>query len=129
MNDTPTSGPISTSITHQAREATSSRHSLRSNHEKARLDRLAERGKKTLPPNEAEPTRLFAVLCGEAALGERKHDLLEIIGAFGAARRGERRQVLERALAAHPPAAQQHKPIAHARRLRDLVNREEHRAA
>src|SRR5262245_47901603 len=29
MNDTPTSGPTSTSMTHQAREASSSRHSLR----------------------------------------------------------------------------------------------------
>src|SRR5437867_9284155 len=30
MNDTPTSGPITTSITHHARETTSSRHSLAS---------------------------------------------------------------------------------------------------
>src|SRR6185295_7120217 len=35
MNETPTSGPIRTSITHQARDANSSRHSLRSSHMKA----------------------------------------------------------------------------------------------
>ncbi len=37
MNETPTSGPITTSITHQARDASSSRHSFRTNQPKAAL--------------------------------------------------------------------------------------------
>src|SRR5581483_1357589 len=37
MNDTPTSGPIATSITHQERDATSSRASFSTSHEKADL--------------------------------------------------------------------------------------------
>ena len=68
MNDTPTSGPISTSITHHEREAIRSRHSLR-----------------TSQPN--------------ARLGERKHDLFES-GRRGAARAGERRELVEGAFAA-----------------------------
>src|SRR5438270_6961813 len=37
MNETPTSGPIASSMIHHAREAMSSRHSLRRSHTKAEL--------------------------------------------------------------------------------------------
>src|SRR5579871_5318346 len=45
MNDTPTSGPMATSITHQARAATSSRASFSRSHEKPDL---RERKKRVL---------------------------------------------------------------------------------
>src|SRR4051794_41185963 len=44
MNDTPTSGPIAASITHQARDTTSSRHSFATSHPNADL----REGKKDL---------------------------------------------------------------------------------
>src|SRR5262252_7053524 len=53
MNEMPTSGPMSASITHQARDASSSRHSLASSH----------------------ANRSTALTAG---LGPRKHGLLEI---------------------------------------------------
>src|SRR5689334_995156 len=62
MKDSPTSGPVSASITHQARDAISSRHSLASSHDH-----------------------------GAAALGEGKEDLLERLAAGGGAARRRQR--------------------------------------
>src|SRR5262245_49584312 len=98
MNETPTSGPINRSITHQAREAIRSRHSLSTSHM-------------------------------NGVLREGKNDVLQI------ARRDRRApfpgrdtgQLVERALAAHVTAAQQHEAVAHARGVGDLVYREKER--
>src|ERR1041385_7351994 len=100
MNETPTSGPMPISSTHQARDTSSSRHSFASSQ-----------------------TNGAAPLC--AALGERKKHLFEIVGIF----RGLRRQLRYRSLASHASAAQQHEAVAEARRFADLVNREEQRPA
>src|SRR5256885_11795344 len=97
MNDTPTSGPIASSMIHHDRDATSSRASLRSSHT-------------------------------SAALREGKEYLFQVAAARGsAARRGERRQFVDRALAADAAAAQQDEPIADARGVVDLVDRQEQR--
>src|SRR3954466_10976093 len=102
MNVTPTSGPIATSNTHHARDATSSRYSFASSHKK-------------------EGTAFFAV----PSLGERKEHLFQIVRG-AAACGGERPELVERAFAADAAAAQQHEAIAHPRRVVDLVNRQEH---
>src|SRR6185503_5156314 len=47
MNDTPTSGPIRASITHQARDASSSRHSFSINQANGALRKLKENFFKT----------------------------------------------------------------------------------
>src|SRR6185295_8467989 len=98
MNVTPTSGPIASSRTHHERDTTSSRHSFRNSHAKADL-------------------------------GEGKKDLFEIVAGRwrSGPRRCQRGQLLARALSARAPAAQQHEAIADARRVRDLVDRQEHR--
>src|SRR5579872_5108404 len=96
MNDTPTSGPISSSIVHHARDATSSRHSLASSQKKA-----------------ARP------LC------ERKEDLFQVgRSAVAVTRRGGGERV-ERPFAAHDAVAQEHEAIADPRRVADLMNRED----
>src|SRR5258706_2690055 len=59
------------------------------------------------------------------ALGERKKDLLQPSV-------GEPRllaQLRKRSLPGHLPLAQQHQPVAHARRIRELMNGEKKRAA
>src|SRR5258708_15370016 len=107
MNDTPTSGPIATSSTHHAREATSSRYSFATNHDQ---DETAEG---------AVPS-----LC------ECKKHLFEIVARAAAApRRGHSGQLFARAFAARAAAAQQHEAIADARRVTNLMNRQEHRPA
>ncbi len=83
MNDTPTSGPIASSRIHQAREATSSRHSLRSSHTKA-ATYVSARNTSSRSPDDAEAPRA----------------------------RRERRQFVDRAFAAHAAAAQQDEAIA-----------------
>src|SRR4051812_4811662 len=112
MKVTPTSGPIASSSTHQAGEATSSRYSLAISHEKDETAETAEL---------AEPKLFSAVLAVSAVPSsrERKEHLFEIAGG-GAARGGLRRQLVERALAADPAAAQQDEAIADARRVLDL---------
>src|SRR3954471_17174816 len=99
MKVTPTNGPIASSNTHHARDATSSRYSFATSHRK----------EKTTP--------VFS-----ESLGERKEDLFEIVGR-GAARSGEGAELVERAFAADRSAAQQHEPIAHPRRVLDLMDR------
>src|SRR5436853_5838095 len=118
MKVTPTSGPIASSSTHQAGEATSSRYSLAMSHEKEKTAEGAEN---------AEPN-VFSALsaCSPVfSLRKSKEHLFEIAGG-GAARGGLRRQLVERALAADPAAAQQDEAIADARRVLDLMNRQEH---
>src|SRR2546428_11637729 len=102
MNVTPTSGPITSSITHQDREATSSRHSFSTSQRQAGL-RAARFG-------------------APSTLRERKEDLFEVVAGRGAARRGDRGELLQRAFAADAPAAQEHEAIADASRIRDLVD-------
>src|SRR4051812_3175376 len=97
MNETPVSGPMRINITHHAREATSSRHSLATSTTKM--------------------------------LRERKEDLFEIVRRGRAAAAGDRGELGERAFAADAAVAEQHEPIAHARGVVDLVNRQEQRAA
>src|SRR5882672_1261861 len=99
MKVTPTSGPIASSSTHHAAEATSSRYSLAISHEKE---------------ESAVPSSR-----------EGKEHLFEIAGR-GAARGGLRRELVERSLAADPAAAEQDEAIADARRVLDLMNRQEH---
>src|SRR5258706_202110 len=102
MNETPTSGPMSTSITHQARDDSSSRHSFSSSHSHA----------------------------GRVRLRERKEYLFEAAAVRrGAARSGHGRQLVERAFAADASAAQQHEAIADSRGIGDLMNRQHERAA
>ena len=104
MNETPTSGPMSRHITHQARDASSSRHSLASSHRYGARRRASREGKK---------------------------HLLRGRGSVGAWSRGSDRcgELVERAFAAHAARAKQHEAIADARRLADLMNREEQRPA
>src|SRR6185503_20270532 len=100
MNVTPTSGPMARSNTHHDRDTTSSRHSFLTSHRKADLR-------------------------------EGKKHLLEIVARCRRSwlRRRERRQFPDRPLAARAPAAQEHEAIADARRVLDLVDRQEHGAA
>ena len=65
-----------------------------------------------------------------SALGERKEHLFEIVGRGAAARRGQRATSSSSVPSPRiAPAAQQHEAVADARRVRDLVNRQEHRPA
>src|SRR4051812_42994756 len=99
MNETPTSGPTSSSITHHARDASSSRHSFSSSQRNGPLG-----GRRKFLPRR----RGFAGgLAARAAAGDS--------GA--------------RAFAADAPAAQQHEPIADAGGVGDLMNRQEDRPA
>jgi hypothetical protein len=88
MKETPTSGPITSNSTHQAREAISSRHSLPS------------RTTKDLTAEGAEPAEkiFFSALLAISAVclssGERKEDLFQVVGGWRpAARGGERGQL------------------------------------
>src|SRR5436190_22189902 len=91
MNETPTSGPISASITHHAREVSRSRHSFSSSQRKA-------------------------VLC------KGKEHFLEVrLAAPG--------ELLDGPFAADAAAAEEHEAIADPRRVADLMNGEEERAA
>src|SRR5215831_3117811 len=99
MNVTPTSGPMASRNTHHARDATSSRYSLATSHEK----------EETAVPS----------LC------EGKEHLFEIAGRR-AARGCLRRELVERALAANRATAQQDEAVADTSRVLDLVNRQEH---
>src|SRR3954468_102264 len=100
MKDTPTSGPISTSITHQVRDESSSRHS-------------------------------FSISQANGDLRERKEDLFKRrrTRRIRGARRRMLRELVDGALAADAPAAQEHEAVAHARGVGNLVDREEQRAA
>src|SRR5689334_16239996 len=122
MNVTPTSGPIAASSTHHARDEVSSRVSLRNSHRKAtaELDEFAENRSLSAPSADAIRLR------GLCASGEGKEDLFEIVARGAAARLGRRRQLLQRSFAARAAAAQQHEPVADARGVADLVNRQEH---
>src|SRR3954463_10358709 len=120
MKVTPTSGPIASSSTHQACDATSSRYSFSTSQRKEKTAESAEN---------AEPNDFSAPsACSAVASGERKEHLFEIAGR-GAARGGLRRELVERSLAADPSAAEQDEAIADARRVLDLMNRQEHRPA
>src|SRR6185295_19691365 len=99
MNETPVSGPITNSNSHQDREAKSSRHSFRI----SQRNGLGERKE-----------HLFEIR--DSSLGT-------------VARGDHRGQVFERALAADIPSAEQHEPVAEPRRVADLMDREEHRSA
>src|SRR5215831_698985 len=122
MKVTPTSGPIAASSTHHARDAISSRVSLRSSHPKA----IAEFAESVESPVFSARSASSAVAC---LSGERKEDLFQIVARIAAACRRCVGQLLERAFAAHAAAAQEHEPIADARGVTNLVDREEHRAS
>src|SRR5215212_9381794 len=99
MNETPTSGPMTASITHHERDDSSSRQSFSSSQRKG-------------------------------GLGKRKEQIFQVRGV----RRGSRRrhslpELLDRPFAADAAGAQQDEPIADPRRVADLVDREEQRAA
>src|SRR5271157_1137559 len=97
MKDIPTSGPMPRSNTHHALDTTSSRHSFSTSHR-------------------------------NGDLGERKEYLFKVLGwPRRVLRCRQRRQFGDRAFAAHPPAAEQHEPVAEARGIADLMNREEER--
>src|SRR4051794_8604033 len=107
MNDAPTKGPMPSSNTHHALDTSRSRHSLFTSHQ-------------------------------NPGLGERKEHLFQAGGGY---RRGNRpwprlvacrrefREFLNRAFAADAPPAEQHEPVAEARGLADLMNREKERSA
>ena len=99
MNETPTSGPISESMHPPG----------------ARRDQLAP----FLAQQPAEG----------AAYVSARNDLLEIPALGRAARAGQRGELVERALAADAPAAEQHEAIADAGGVGDLMDREEQRPA
>src|SRR4029079_3183963 len=104
MNDTPTSGPINASMTHHAREASSSRHSLSRSQRNAGLRKRKE--------SVFERGRI------------RRRRRIRRNGRAGA-----RDELLERPFGGDTAAADQDEAVAHARRVGDLVDRQEHRAA
>src|SRR5262245_19719722 len=113
MNETPTSGPIATSITHQDRDAISSRHSLRRSHARGECRSASGR------PSRERKEHLFQVsTLGPMALAVSTLGLMTLavatLGPTTLARRlgGLARQLVERAFAADAPAAQQHEAIA-----------------
>src|SRR5262249_1646323 len=97
------------------------RTSLRNTKEKATAENAERAKKKDLSP--------FSALSAVKPSRERKEHLFEVAAGRGAARGGERRQLLQRPFAASSSAAQQHESIARARRIADLMNRQEHRAS
>src|SRR3954466_12137489 len=121
MKVTPTSGPMASSNTHQAREATSSRYSFFSSQRNEWNAKPAKRAERNVS---SAGLATFAF-----PSGKRKKHLFEVGRRRRSARRGERHELIERAFAAHRSAAQQHESIAHARRVRQLMNRQEHRPA
>src|SRR2546423_2805103 len=122
MNVTPTSGPIASSSTHHAREATSSRYSFRSSQRKA--DAKAAKGAKK---NSWLFFACFALFALNDCSGERKEYFFEVVARAAAPRSGHRGELLQRAFTARAAATQQHEPIADARGVANLVNRQEHR--
>src|SRR3954465_4778810 len=98
MKDTPASGPMHSSSTHQDRETISSRHSFSRSQKKGGLRERKE--------------DLFQIL-------RRRR---------GTARGGQRRKFGDCAFAAYSAAAEQDEAVADARGLADLVNGEEERA-
>src|SRR5581483_2137466 len=98
MNATPTSGPIKTRKIHQARDASSSRHSFRM------------RGQ-TTPLGEA-----------------KKHLFQAGTGRGRATRGGQRAEFRERAFAADAAGADQDKAVAHPGRVGNLMDGEQHGA-
>src|SRR5436190_12131626 len=96
MKETPTSGPVTMSMSQNARADSSSRHSFSSSHVHAGL----REGKEDL----FEP------------FGS------ETVGTFGVARCRGRGQFLDRAFAAHSAAAQKHEAIAESLGVGDLVD-------
>src|SRR6187402_845426 len=64
-----------------------------------------------------------------ADLGERKEHLFEVARAGGAARRRQRRELVDRAFAADASGAQEHEAIADAGGVGDLMDRQEQRAS
>src|SRR3982750_2539990 len=98
MKDTPTSGPISTSITHHARDESSSRHSFSISQANGDLRERKE--------------DLFKRRRTPRIQGARRRMLGKPVdGAF----------------AADAAAAQEHEAVAHARGIGNLVDREEQR--
>src|SRR4051812_34919647 len=95
MKETPTSGPMNRSSTHQELDQTSSRHSFSSSH---RNGGLGERKEDLLQVFERQG-------CAASA--------------------GHLCQLLDRAFAANMPAAEEHEAVAEAGRIADLVDREE----
>src|SRR6266511_2250653 len=121
MNDTPTSGPMSSSITHHARDDRSSRHSLA---------RRTRNGLTAEPAEPAERSLFFAVFAAFAFLvvsGERKEDLFEIRGRGRRPHPCPRRELGDRAFAADATVAQEDETIADARGVGDLVDRQKQR--
>src|SRR5262245_14605837 len=109
MNETPTSGPITSNITHQARDAISSRHSLPSSTKNGWNAERAELAEK----NVLSACSACTAFCRSS--GERKEDLFQVVGGGRpAACRGERRQFRQCSLAADAAAAQEHEPVADA---------------
>src|SRR5450631_3560652 len=121
MKVTPTSGPIASSRIHHAREATSSRYSFATSHEK---DETAE-GAEIAEPNVCSAISAISTV---GSLGEGKKHLFEVAGRC-APGGGLSRELVERTFAADRPAAQQDEAIAHACRVLDLMNRQKHRPA
>src|SRR2546427_2802425 len=109
MKEMPTSGPMTSSISHQDRDTTSSRRSLSTSH--------------------PQGPRLRAPRFGTAGLCEGKEDLFEIVAGIRSPRGGERRELRQRAFAADASAAQQHETVADPRRVGDLMDREQQRTA
>src|SRR5215467_15935010 len=94
MKDIPTSGPIARSNTHHALDTRSSRHSLSRSHR-------------------------------NADLGERKKYLFKVPVCFRHIMHScERCQLLNSAFSTHPPTTEQHEPVAEARSVADLMNRQ-----
>src|SRR5215468_2820045 len=98
MNDTPTNGPISASITHQDRELSSSRHSFLKSHFQA----LLREGKEDL-------------------LEVRWQVMAHML-----ARQGD--EDLKGAFSDNAAVSQEHEAVANLRRVGDLVNGQEERA-
>src|SRR4051812_6281897 len=98
MKQMPTRGPIASSSAHHDLERTSCLHSLASSQMNGRL-------------------------------GEGKEDLFQIVvRPRWPARQSERLEILERALATHTAAAEEHEAVAQPRGVADLVDREKQRA-
>src|SRR4051812_45829581 len=110
MKVTPTSGPIATSNTHHARDATSSRYSFATSHDKEETAEHAETAETNVF------SAIFALSPVFSGSGERKEHLFQILRR-AAACGGERSELVERAFAADAAAAQQHEAIAHPRRV------------
>src|SRR3954452_23603218 len=99
MKVTPTSGSIASSNTHQPRDATSSRYSFATSHEKEETGETAELAERRNVFS-ANVSAVFAFSAVFSSSGERKEHLFEVRRRRRAARGGERRELVERAFAA-----------------------------